>query len=225
MLIIIDPGHGGKDSGAVGPTGLKEKDVTLNIALRLGEVLQAKGIEIVYTRSTDVFVELSDRAAKANKLKADYFVSIHTNSATSSSAGGTETYIYVEDGKTDKLAQSVQTELNKLNNLLDRGVKKADFAVLRETAMPAILVEVAFISNKNEENLLRDSNFLQQTAEGVANGIFNFLGIKETQHWGQPAIDELKKLGLIADNKDPKAYVTWAEFATVLVRTINMLKK
>lgn len=225
MLIVIDPGHGGKDSGAVGPSGLKEKDVTRNIALRLGEILQSKGIEVMYTHSTDVFVELSTRADMANKSKADYFVSIHCNSATNADARGTETYVYLKDGVTDKMAEKVQKELTKMNQLLDRGVKVADFAVLRETVMPAILVEVAFISNKTEEGLLKQASVLQKTAQGIANGLFDFLGIKEEEHWGQAAIDELMKLGLITSPKDPNANVTWAEFATVLLRTIDLVKK
>lgn len=229
MLIVIDAGHGGKDSGAIGPTGLKEKDITLNISLRLGGILEKSGIEVVYTRSEDVFVELSKRADMANKLKADYFVSIHTNSATNEGAKGIETYVYIEDGVTDKLAKEVQKQLVEINQRLDRGVKKGDLAVLRETIMPAILVEVAFISNPQEESLMRQPQFLQNSAQGIANGIFEFLGIKEPEkpqdHWGQAAIDELLKWGLITEEKDPKAYVTWAEFATVLVRALDKLKK
>lgn len=225
MLIVIDPGHGGNDPGAIGANGLKEKDITLDIALRLGGILQTRGVEVIYTRSIDVFVALNERANKANQLKADYFISIHVNSASSSNARGTEAYIYRADGRTDKLAERVQKELTKVNELVDRGVKKGDFAVLRETNMPAILIEVAFISNKDEEALLRQPSFLEKTATGIANGIVDFLGIKQSDHWGKSAIDELIEIGLIVDSKDPKAYVTWAEFATVLLRTINQIKK
>ena len=225
MLVVIDPGHGGKDSGAVGPSGLQEKNVVLKVSLLLGDILEKNGVTVLYTRTSDTFVELSTRASMANKVNADFFISIHANSATSRDAQGIETYVYVKDGKTDKLASEVQSALVQANKLLDRGVKIGNLAVLRETTMPAILIELAFISNPTEEALLNQTTFLDQTANAIAQGFFNYAGIKPVTHWGQSAINELLKLGLITETKDPNAYVTWAEFATVLVRTIKKLQQ
>lgn len=175
--ICIDPGHGGMDPGAVGPTGLKEKDIVFDIATRLGKILTANGINIKYTRKTDIFVGLSERAAIANKWGADYFVSVHCNAATSRSAGGTETYHYAGSAKGKALANCIQTELVNTLKLTNRGIKTANFAVLRETSMPAVLAEVAFISNPAEEKKLADPAFRQKAAEAIARGICKYLGI------------------------------------------------
>lgn len=175
--LMIDAGHGGKDPGAVGPTGLQEKDVTLKLASKVGNLLTAQGVKIGYTRTTDVFVELDDRADMANKAEARFFLSIHINSASSATATGTETYAYAPGGQGEKLAKAVQSNLVANIKLPDRGVKFANFAVLRETEMPAALTEVCFICNPNEEALLKDDTFLNKVALGIAKGIVSFLGL------------------------------------------------
>lgn len=176
--IVIDPGHGGNDPGAIGPNGIKEKDVALAIAKKVAALLKSAGIDAQLTRDNDVFVELSARAAKANTAKANYFVSIHCNSATSSQAHGTETYCYAKGGEGEKLAAAVQKHLIQELKLTDRGVKTANYAVLRETKMPAILTEVAFISNPQEEALLRNELFQNLAAKAIAEGICEYLNIK-----------------------------------------------
>ncbi|RCX20863.1 N-acetylmuramoyl-L-alanine amidase [Anaerobacterium chartisolvens] len=175
--IMIDAGHGGSDPGAVGPTSLKEKDITLKLANKAGALLKQQGISIAHTRTTDVFVGLSDRAVIANSAAAKYFLSIHINSSGSSASTGTETYALAAGGEGEKLAKAMQQSLVKSIGLTDRGVKFANFAVLRETKMPAALVEVCFINNPNEEALLRNEAFLDKAALGIAKGAAAFLGI------------------------------------------------
>lgn len=175
--VMLDPGHGGKDPGAVGPTGLKEKDVTLDISKRVGSLLAANGVTISYSRTGDTFLSLSSIAAAANNWKADYFVSIHCNAFTSRAVNGTETFYYPGSSKGKTLASCIQVELVNALKLIDRGVKTAKFVVLEETKMPAVLTEVAFISNPEEEKKLADPAFRQKAAEGIARGICKHLGI------------------------------------------------
>ncbi len=173
--IFLDPGHGGKDPGALG-NGLREKDITLAITLKIGEILKRHNIQIVYSRTTDVFLDPSDRARKANNANVDYFVSIHTNAFTDPNAQGVETYSYPGSSVSAKLAKSVQNEIIIAGVYTkDRRTKTANFAVLRETRMPAILVETAFITNREDSQLLRHRQ--DDFAEAISKGILNFLGI------------------------------------------------
>lgn len=185
VKICIDPGHGGYDTGAIGPTGIYEKNVNLAIALKLGQILQEAGIDVVYTRTSDnvrwpsdVVKDLQTRCDIANNAEVNYFVCIHANSSDSPSANGTETYYL--DGSTEgqKLAQDIQQELVQANGLQDRGVKTAGYYVLKNTNAPAILTEVAFISNPKEESLLNDNDFEEKCAQGIANGILKCLSDK-----------------------------------------------
>lgn len=186
MDYIIDAGHGGRDSGAVGATGLKEKDVALKISLKVGNILKARGVSIGYTRTDDSTVELSQRAVIANKSGAKYFVSIHINSAKNRAATGTETFAFSKGSEREKLANAIQKNLVSAIGLRDRGVKFANFTVLRETKMPAALVEVAFICNPTEEAKLKDNTFLDKAATGIAKGMIEFLGLKWEQQPPKP---------------------------------------
>ena len=181
--IMLDPGHGGVDPGAVGPTGYREKEFNLNTALKLKEILELSGAEVVITRSNDANVSLFARSSKANTTQADIFVSIHANSFISSSANGTQTFYYAPSSSSKlyaqlvqrkKLAELVQNEMAKELQLKDRGIGQENFLVLRETNMPSILVEVAFISNSEEEKLLKLSEFQDKTAWSIANGIVQY---------------------------------------------------
>ena len=181
MKICIDPGHGGYDPGAVGPTGLKEKDVTLPVAMLLADILRAAGQEVILTRDSDNTPWDSDsdlwkRCQIANDYGADIFVSIHINSATNPAATGTETYCVAFGGEGEKIARSVQKELVAALGLPDRGIKAANFYVLTRTAMPAILTELAFINNSAEEYMMRTDDFLRRAAEAIAQGIGNLYG-------------------------------------------------
>ncbi|MFA7148421.1 MAG: N-acetylmuramoyl-L-alanine amidase [Syntrophomonadaceae bacterium] len=183
-LVVLDPGHGGRDTGARGKT-LNEKEANLKIALRVGELLKNKGIEVEYTRTTDIYVELEERAAIANRLNAGLFVSIHNNASTDPSKQGTETYYYapvnndllfLQLDERKSLATNLHQQLIAKLKRPNRGVKTANFSVLRNTTMPSALVECVFISNPDEEQLLQKDYFIQWTAEAIANGIASHMG-------------------------------------------------
>ncbi|MDF2649490.1 MAG: N-acetylmuramoyl-L-alanine amidase [Paenibacillus sp.] len=180
MIIHLDAGHGGKDSGAVG-NGLKEKDITLSLAKTIRTILEKDYINIVVnmTRTTDTFVALSTRADLANKENTDYFFSIHVNAG-----GGTgyEDYIYNQSStgsSTDtaraKLHNAVLPVLKKYN-LVDRGKKKANYAVLRETKMRAVLAETLFIDTLADANHLKNHTFLDDIAHAYAKGLAIIVG-------------------------------------------------
>lgn len=215
--VVVDPGHGGHDPGAVGQSGLQEKDVVLAIGLKLREKLKEElGLDVVMTRSTDVFIPLEERTAIANKVNADLFVSIHANAANNRNASGIETY-YLNLAKTEKVAQLAAKEngtslekvstlqailfdlmanykLNDSAHLADEvqkalykstkarypetrnlGVKQGPFYVLVGATMPSILTEVGFISNSTEEAHLKDPAFLDQTANGILEGVRGYI--------------------------------------------------
>lgn len=178
-MIILDPGHGGNDTGARG-TVLNEKDVNLDIALQAGAILQARGMNIGYTRNNDSTVGLEERTTIANLYNAQLFVSIHNNSTTTSDKQGTETYYYapldtpelfMQSTERARLATCLQQELLSKLNRPDRGVKQANFSVLRNSQMPSALVEIAFISNPYEQQLLQQEYFKAQAAQAIADAI------------------------------------------------------
>jgi len=178
-VIAIDPGHGGPDPGAIGQAGTKEKDITLDVAKRLAKLLEPRGAKVVMTRTTDVDVGLYERTQTANKAKADIFISIHINANTDRSYTGTSTYIYSgtasgQSGRikeSERLAVLIQGELVNSLKTRDIGVKKADFVVLRTSNMPAVLAELAFISNAAEEKLIRTEDFKNKAAGALAKAI------------------------------------------------------
>ncbi|MFO7172426.1 MAG: N-acetylmuramoyl-L-alanine amidase family protein [Bacillota bacterium] len=172
--IWVDPGHGGHDPGALGPSGSQEKQVNLAVALRLRELLTQAGAQVQVTRQDDRFVELRARIQGANAAQADIFVSIHANSAGSPQAAGIETYYWDNHPESARLAQAIHRHLIEELGLRDRGVKKNDYLVLREARMPAVLVELGFISNPEEERLLTDPSFQQRAAIAIQKGIFDY---------------------------------------------------
>ncbi|WP_066639162.1 N-acetylmuramoyl-L-alanine amidase [Desulfolucanica intricata] len=171
-LIVVDAGHGGSDPGAIGPSGIYEKVLTLDIAKKLADLLEEQGARVVLARSDDSYVGLYERTDLANELRADLFVSVHINASTSSSLSGTTTYYYGEQGK--ELCEFIQPELVSALGRNNLGVRYANFAVLRTSEMPAALVEVAFISNPEEERLLKTEEFRRKAAEAIARGISNY---------------------------------------------------
>ncbi|HEY8530799.1 MAG TPA: N-acetylmuramoyl-L-alanine amidase, partial [Limnochorda sp.] len=172
-LVVLDPGHGGLDGGA-GDEALPEKTVNLEIALHLADILRERGFEVAMTRSDDTFIPLWERAALANALNADLFVSIHNNSAADPAASGTETYYLPKQPNNLLLAQAVQQELVRTLGRRNRGVKSNNFWVLRDAEVPAILVEVSFISNPEERALLADDGYRRKAAEAIARGIVQY---------------------------------------------------
>lgn len=174
--LVLDAGHGGKDPGAIGPTGLQEKECTIYITKKCEELLKQQGITVKQTRSDDSYMGLSERAQIANKEGAKYFISIHINSADISSANGTEIYALAPGGEGEKISKVILNYLIDEIKLTNRGIKFANFAVLRETDMPATLVEVSFISNSKEENLLRNDNFKDKVALAIVKGYLSYVG-------------------------------------------------
>ncbi len=175
-LVALDPGHGGSDPGAIGPTGLREKDVNLAIATCLARLLESSGVRVLLTRSGDEEVGLQERAARANAAGADVFVSIHANASVNPATGGTSTYTYTAREKEARLflARLVQEELVAATGLRNIGVLEEGFAVLKYTQIPAVLVEVAFISNPAEERLLADPGFQERVAAALARALERF---------------------------------------------------
>lgn len=187
--IVVDPGHGGSDPGSIGSSGLAEKEVTLAISLELGKLLRGKNAEAVLTRTNDRDVanyqisdaqELQARVNVANKLRADLFVSVHVDSFSDKSARGTTTYFYPKTKHDERVAVLIQQSMVEQLGLLDRGTKENNFYVLKHSKMPAVLAEVAFISNPVEETLLNRSDFIQKAAYGIYTGIMKFFELSSS---------------------------------------------
>ncbi|MFS8629162.1 MAG: N-acetylmuramoyl-L-alanine amidase family protein [Limnochordales bacterium] len=178
--IVVDPGHGGRDPGAIGYSGTYEKDVTLAIGLLVAGMLEKAGATVVMTRHEDATVELSARTALANAVGADAFVSIHADAVGFGRiASGTSTFFYPENGDAARsvnrrYAEAIHTEVLGQLGLNDRGVHQRALYVVRNTVMPAALVEVGFIDNPSEEKLLLDPDFQARAAAGIVQGIVRF---------------------------------------------------
>lgn len=184
--IAIDPGHGGEDTGAIGPSGVTEKSVTLRITKELKALLEDEGAEVILTRDRDTEVSPKHRAANdleelqarcdiANNADADIFLSIHLDSFTSADPKGTTGFYYekgTEAGK--RLAHAVQKGVVKALGTHSRGVKSCNFYVLKHTAMPSTLIEVAFLSYPPEEKLMNSPEGVTKAANGIAEGLAEF---------------------------------------------------
>lgn len=184
--ITIDPGHGGSDTGAIGPTGVTEKSVTLRIAKRLEELLEDAGAKVYMTRKTDTEVspkgayasdveELQARCDVANRANTDIFVSIHMDSFSNGGAHGTTGYYYTYGSDaSQRLARLIKNRVVSALGTMDRGAKAANFYVIRKTTMPAVLIEVAFVSNPDEELLLNSSVGIERAAQAIYQGIVDY---------------------------------------------------
>ncbi|HEV8376918.1 MAG TPA: N-acetylmuramoyl-L-alanine amidase [Candidatus Polarisedimenticolia bacterium] len=223
QVIVVDPGHGGVEMGAKGPSGLLEKEVTLDMAKRLQAGLTRRlGTRVILTRETDKQVALDDRTALANHERADLFISIHVNASRADRARGAETYflsyqatddearaaaalenntIGVENpsgntalgmvlwdlaqsqylSESSKLAETIQENLNQLLRIESRGVKQAPFKVLMGATMPAVLVEIGFITNPEEESHLKDGAYRERIAQAIIDSVAAFKDRVEKQ--------------------------------------------
>jgi N-acetylmuramoyl-L-alanine amidase len=220
QTIVVDAGHGGSETGARGPTGAQEKEITLDVARRLAASLQRKlGVEVVLTRDSDRQVGLDERTAIANHNRADLFLSIHVNASQATEARGAETYFLSYKATDDEartlaalenksagvdapgntnlemalwdlaqsqylaessqLAEIIQQNLNELLRIESRGVKQAPFRVLMGATMPAVLVEIGFITNREEEARLRDSAYRDRIAVAIADSVAAFKDLAE----------------------------------------------
>lgn len=179
--IVLDPGHGGSDSGAIGPTGVTEKSITLRVASELRQLLIDAGAKVLMTRTTDVDVapqpatdagELQARCDVANQAKADIFLSIHMDSFSNGSAKGTTGYYYAKGSQAGKrLADYIRQGVIDQIGTTDRGTKSCNFYVVKNTTMPASLVELAFVSNPQEETLMNSPDGIKKAAKGIFNGM------------------------------------------------------
>ncbi|HEY9778604.1 MAG TPA: N-acetylmuramoyl-L-alanine amidase [Leptolyngbyaceae cyanobacterium] len=173
IVVMVDPGHGGKDPGAIGIKGVQEKDIILPISKRIAQLLEEKGIQAVMTRDSDYFVDLQPRVDLAERANADLFVSIHANSLpTRPDISGLETY-YFDSGQ--RLAQVIHNSLLQNVNIRDRRVRKARFYVLRKSSMPSVLVEVGFVTGREDAPKLSTSAYQNQLAEAIVRGILQYV--------------------------------------------------
>ncbi|MBA2173489.1 N-acetylmuramoyl-L-alanine amidase [Halobacillus locisalis] len=171
--IMLDAGHGGKDSGAVGRGGSYEKTLTLNTAFQLKKQLESKGAKVLMARDVDDYVSLSIRSYYSNASNADAFISIHYNSAPLHViAKGISSYYYHERDKS--LAGSIQKEIVKTTGLRDRGVRFGNFHVIRENKKPAVLLELGFISDAREEQVIGSSAYQSKVSKGITQGLIHY---------------------------------------------------
>ena len=179
-IITIDPGHGGSDSGAVGPNGYTEKEGAFAISQKVASILNQSGAKVVMTRDSDVDVygpnssarnELQARVDVGNNANSDIFVSIHCNAFVNPAANGTQTFYYGSSYQGQRLAQSIQEKMIEANGLRDRGISTCNFYVVKHSYMPAVLIETAFITNYDEEALLSDDEWQTTMAKAIAEGI------------------------------------------------------
>jgi N-acetylmuramoyl-L-alanine amidase len=173
-LVVIDPGHGGKDPGAIGIGGVQEKHVVMAISREVERILEKQGIQVRMTRNNDYFVSLQGRTKMANQINADLFVSIHANSAGRNKphVSGYETY-YFQSGR--NLATVIHRNVLRRVNVRDRKVRKARFYVLRKSSMPAVLVEAGFLTGREDIAKLTNSWFQKQMAQAIAAGIIEYI--------------------------------------------------
>lgn len=175
FVLVVDAGHGGNDQGASGRRSL-EKEVNLKVARRVCKLIrkQCRGVEVIQTRPDDEFISLNDRAGMANFYRADLFISIHSNSAQGW-AEGTETFIHpsARGSRSERMARLIEQEYVKAGRE-SRGVKTANFAVLRNTRMPAVLTEIGFISNRSEERFMNSHKGQKRLARSISNAFIRY---------------------------------------------------
>lgn len=192
-LVVIDPGHGGKDTGGT-YDGYDEKNVVLSVGLKLRKVLESMGARVVMTRDRDVFIPLNQRPELANQIHADFYISLHNDDCSvPNSASGTTTYYHDHDPSSRAFATAVQDAIVKVSGLPSRGARSDTdlyangLAVLRGSNMPAILVEIAFINNDRDRAKLLNPNFQETVAQAIAKGLRNYVeGTSQTAMLIQP---------------------------------------
>lgn len=182
VLITLDAGHGGSDPGALSQDKkTEEKELALATTYLVRNHLRTLGYEVQLTRDTDLFVSLDDRSALANNTGSTLFISIHYNASTNRSAEGVEVYTWrtEEEGpreeESKKLAGAIHKRVIRYTGAPDRGVKKANYSVLRKTEMPAVLIEGGFVTNETELERLKDPKYLNSIAWGIAQGTNDYL--------------------------------------------------
>lgn len=238
ITVIVDAGHGGSDPGAIGVGGLKEKDVNLDIALKLQEELLFRGHDVHMIRETDTFLSLQERVKLARSLDGDLFVSIHANAHTNKEARGSlvlyfdkrypqaayppSSEMVLLSDESAELARLVLQGLLTSAGTIDRGTVPSSAYVVRNGNMPSVLVETAFISNVHDAALLASDNQRWAMAVGIANGIEAYsppVFIDISKHWAKAHVLHLHKLGIVNGYEGrfhPDTPMTRAEYMTVL---------
>ncbi len=240
--VYVDAGHGGTDCGAVGVGGIKEKDINLAVAKYLQTELKRQGFDVKMSRTTDTTKSLGARTSEANNWGADIVVSIHCNAFADSSANGTETYVYKYGYKSEMLANNVQINLVSTLGTKNRGVKEGNLAMVRDTIAPAILAELAFITNKTDCAKVDGANEQKKCAVCICKGICSFFGVtykgeikvanktkfKDEDKMPKWAIDSIKKAsdaGVMNGDADgnfrPMDNLTRAEAAVIVANLLN----
>ena len=176
MKWYLDFGHGGKDPGAIGTNNTKESDTVLKIGMLIKNNLEKSCEKVITTREKDLYYSLDYRSNKANKENCDYFVSLHMNSSTNKSAKGCEVWVYDEKSKVYNLSKNICTNLSKAINTPNRGVKiSKNFSVLRKTKMPALLIEIDFISNSSVEASLKSDKYIKDISDSISKSLLAFV--------------------------------------------------
>ena len=177
MKWYLDFGHGGKDPGALGSKNTKESDTVLKIGMIVKSKLEKHSQKVITTRESDTFYSLEHRTNKANKNSCDYFISIHMNSSTNKTAKGTETWVYDSNSKLYNLAQNISSNLSTNLKTPNRMVKESKkFSVLKNTKMPALIIEIDFISNPEIESLFANESYIKNVADTIASTLLSFVG-------------------------------------------------
>lgn len=178
--LVIDLGHGGTDPGAIGPNKTHEADIILAIGKELNELLKGCNLEIKFTRLSNKYLSLTERAKIANDFKADYFLSIHINSASDKTVRGVEVWQYSnKNEKLNKFSNGLCADVSKILNIRNRGLKLSkELSVLRNTTMPAALIEVDFISNAQAEKDLKVNSNVKTVAIAIKNNLVNLFGLE-----------------------------------------------
>lgn len=244
--VYVDAGHGGTDPGAIGIGGVKESNITLAVAKYLQAELKRQGISVKMSREKDTTKSLTTRCSEANKWGANIVVSIHCNAHDNVSANGTETYIYKKGSKAEKIANAVQKNLVATLGTYNRGVKEGNLAMVRDTIAPAILCELAFITNKNDCVKVNNATGQKKCAVAICKGICSYLGItykkevtkvaktkfkdeSKMSSWAVDSIAKVSNLGIINGdtngNYRPKDSITREEVAVVIANLLKYLGK
>lgn len=229
-VLCLDPGHGGQDPGAVA-NGLYEKNITLDIVGKVASKLSKYDVTIYLTRTDDTYYSVSQRAVIANNNKADYFLSIHVNAG-----GGTGFESFVYNGGVSSATTNLRATLHKAImesiaafGIKDRGMKAANLGVLRESNMPACLIECLFIDTLNDAQLLKQDMFLDQLADGIVKGLVVGMGLKLKTPTVDPLVDALKVLQNFGVVSSPEYWTSYgkanANVASLILKMANKLKE
>lgn len=236
-ILVLDPGHGGQDPGAVG-NGLLEKDITLELARKIAQRLANYDVTVKLTRENDTFISLAQRAAFANEINSDYFLSIHINAG-----GGTGFESFIYNGSVSTATINIRSEIHNTllsflqrYNIVDRGKKKANFAVIRETNMPAALIENLFIDSVKDAALLKNIDFINDLSDAITLGLVKGLNLTQIAPTPEPThppviwdpqgeIQQLIDASILANQHPANKPVTWGEFAAVINRVLKRVNK